>query len=316
MLLLHSMGAAVIVSIFVAVLLSAHFTKPLSKMKMAALKISSGNFNARTGVKQSDEIGELANILDNMAGKLAFTFKEREKLDKLRQDFVANISHELRTPITVMRGSLEALLDGVVSDTDKVLEYHTQMFGECKYLERLVSDLLDLSKLQNTDFAIDSQTINLQDLVDDVARTMARISQQKDICLTFIHKGDPLNFIGDYGRLRQMLIIVVDNAIKFSPYGGNVEIHLLRNENTAHIHIRDNGSGIHPNDLEHIFERFYKQRTEQNKIGTGLGLAIAKQIASRHSITINAGNHPSGGAEFTFVLPILDSIFFHVTPKR
>ncbi|MCL2840852.1 MAG: HAMP domain-containing histidine kinase [Defluviitaleaceae bacterium] len=303
-LLLYSMTAAVVVSVVVAILLSSWFTKPLGRMKATALQVSMGHFNVKTDVKQKDEIGELAVVFDNMIDKLALAFKEREKLDRLRQDFVANISHELRTPITVMRGSLEALLDGVVSDTDKIAEYHKQMFNECKYLERLVSDLLDLSRLQNTDFAIERQTLDLKDVVDDVIRTMTKIAQQKRIDLTLSCVDSDFPFIGDYSRLRQMLIVVVDNAIKFSPEDSCVEIQLLKTQSTAHIYIRDDGNGINPHDIEHIFERFYKQRSEQNKTGTGLGLAIAKQIADRHNIAIRATNNLNRGAEFIFTLPL------------
>ncbi|MCL2874505.1 MAG: HAMP domain-containing histidine kinase [Defluviitaleaceae bacterium] len=304
-LLLYSMAAAVAVSVLVAALLSSRFTKPLNKMKEAALQVSLGNFKAKTEVNQKDEIGELAFVFDDMVAKLSETFKEREKLDKLRQDFVANISHELRTPVTVMRGSLEALLDGVVSDTSKVFEYHSQMLNECMYLERLVSDLLDLSRLQNTDFVIDFQTIDLKDVTLDAIKSLTKIAEQRRISLTFLCKNFDFTFNGDYGRIRQMLIIALDNAVKFSLENEEVEIHLLKEGNSANIYIRDHGNGIHPGDIEHIFDRFYKQRSEQNKTGTGLGLSIAKQIADRHGITIEAANHPDGGAEFNFVFPLL-----------
>jgi len=303
-LLLYSMGMAIIASVAVAVLLSTRFTRPLDRMKAAALEISRGDYNVKTQVRQNDEIGELAVVFDDMTEKLSASFREREKLDKLRQDFIANISHELRTPITVIRGSLEALLDGVVSDKDKVAEYLGQMYGECKHLERLVADLLDLSRLQNTDFAIEMQALDLKDVVKDAARTMTKIAEQKDVSLMLDCEDGGFAFTGDYGRLRQMLIIVVDNAVKFSPQGGEVEIRLTKEGETAGIRIRDRGQGIDPDDLAHIFERFYKQRSEQNKTGAGLGLAIAKQIADRHGITIDAANHPDGGANFLFLLAL------------
>ena len=302
-LLAYSMGIGVLVSAFVAVILSKRFTQPLNRIKKAALQISDGEYQVKTGVMQNDEIGELAVIMDDMANKLNRASQERETLDKLRKDFVANISHELRTPITVIRGSLEALIDGVVSDAAKVKEFHTEMFDECKYLERLVSDLLDLSRLQNADFAIERQLIDLKAIAEDVTRTMSRVAKQKDVRLALDYVGDSFICAGDYGRLRQMLIIVLDNAIKFSPQGGTVFIHLMAKDSTVHISIRDEGQGIAPDDLPHIFERFYKQRSEQNKAGTGLGLAIAKQIADRHGAVTTASNHAGGGAEFTFEIP-------------
>jgi len=300
--LIFSMLAAILISVFVAIILSKRFTKPLSYMKKAALKISSGDFEARTGVVQTDadEIGELAIVLDDMAEKLAAASKESQMLDKLRREFVANISHELRTPVTVIRGSLEAILDGVVTDADKTDKFHRQMLIECRYLERLVSDLLDLSRLQNTDFAIETDTVDLKDIVKDALRAMTHVAQQKNVTMAFTHSRDNLAYIGDYGRLRQMLIIVLDNAIKFSPNGGEIYIKLTKTNNITNISILDQGPGLNPNDIPHIFERFYKQRSEQNKVGTGLGLSIAKQIALRHGIAIRADNHIDGGAEFTF----------------
>ena len=303
--LMISMAAAVVISVFVAFAFSIRFTKPLNKMKAAALCISAGDYEVKTGVTQVDEIGELASVLDGMADKLAMSAKEREKLEKLRRDFVANVSHELRTPITVIRGSLEAILDGVVSDKEKATEFQEQMLNECMYLERLVTDLLDLSRLQNTDFAIETQPVDLKDIIDDVMRTMARVAEQKEVDFDFVCEENTFPAIGDYGRLRQMLINVVDNAIKFSPPQSKVSISLARKGDTAQIQIRDQGSGILLEDIDHIFERFYKQRSEQNKSGTGLGLAIAKQIADRHGIAIEVANSPDGGAVFTFKVALI-----------
>ena len=299
-LLVISMAVAVFISVFIAVILSSRFTNPLGKMKRAALRISGGDYAAKTGVTQLDEIGELAAVMDNMAAKLEASAKESIKLDRLRRDFVANISHELRTPITVIRGSLEALRDRVVIDAEKVAEYYTQMLSESVYLERLVSDLLDLAHLQNSDFAIEVQDVDLKDVLEDVIRGMRRIAEQKRINLAFKYEGEDFMTTGDYGRLRQMMIIILDNAIKFSSEGKAVDIALTKTEAIINVIIRDKGCGIHPDDLPYIFERFYKQRTEQNKTGTGLGLTIAKQIADRHEASVGIMSNHGEGTEFAF----------------
>ena len=305
--LMFSILTAIFISVFVAIILSTRFTKPLNKMKIAALQISSGNYDAKTGVNQLDEIGELAFVLDDMVDKLADASRERKNLDNLRREFIANVSHELRTPVTVIRGSLEALLDGVVSDADKTAEYHTQMLKECKYLERLVSDLLDLARLQNNDFTIEKGRVDLKDVAEDAVRSMVKLARQKEVSVDISCEENGFPAIGDYGRLRQMLIIVLENAIKFSPEAGKISIKMSKEDNIACINIQDQGCGIPGDDLEHIFERFYKQRSEQNKVGTGLGLAIAKQIADRHGVNISAENHDNGGAKFTFTIPLVSS---------
>lgn len=221
------------------------------------------------------------------------------RMEKIRRDFVANISHELKTPVTVMRGSLEALVEKVVTAPELVEEYHRQMLTETVFLERLVGDLLDLSKLQNADFAIEKTEISLCECLDDCARSIAPIAASKNVMLSCAKDTEICDIKGDYGRIRQMLMIVLDNAVKFSPANTAVEVTLKDRILT----VRDRGSGIAPEELPYIFDRFYKSRPEQNKTGAGLGLAIAKQIADRHGVKLTAGNDEGGGAVFTFKMP-------------
>jgi len=300
LILLLSMIAAVVVAFFIAIILSSRFTKPLGKMKNAAIQIKEGDYSTKTDVWQNDEIGELALILDDMAVRLNESSQESAKLEKMRRDFVANISHELRTPLTVIRGSLEMLCDGIVKDETKMAAYHRQMLSESKYLERLVSDLLDLAKLQNLDFAMEMQEIDLKGITDDVIRSMGHIAAQKGVEIKSSFDSENYSISGDYGRIRQMLIIILDNAIKFSPSSKSVTVVIEKTNATVKISVSDEGGGIDPQDIPYIFERFYKQRSEENKQGTGLGLAIAKQIADRHGALVRAVNLPNSGAEFSF----------------
>lgn len=291
-----SILVALFASILLAIVMSASFTKPLSKMKRAANSMMQGNYNVRCGVVQKDEIGELSEDLDLLAVRLDEARKETQKLEQMRRDFVANISHELRTPVTVIRGSLEALCDKVVDTPEKVADFHRQMLEEAKFLERLIGDLLDISRLQNMNFAIEMSPVNICEVIEDVSRSASRIAQRKEVSVSVQQHSPCVQILGDYGRLRQMFMIVLDNAIKFSPQGAQVEIELSEHQ----VIIRDHGCGIDPAHLPHIFERFYKTYGEQNKTGTGLGLSIAKQIADRHGIFLSAANNTEGGAQFTF----------------
>lgn len=281
-----SMILALLLAIAAAILLSLKFTKPLRRMKNTALLLADGDYSAQTNITQTDEIGELAKTLDILAKKLYDASKESENLMQMRQDFMANISHELRTPVTVIRGSLEALCDGVVTEPPMVDEYHQQMLLDSLYLERLINDLLDLSRLQNTDFKIECTEINICDVIQDVARSMARISQKKEIPIQVEIEIPPCIILGDYGRIRQMLLIVVDNAVKFSFEKESVVLRLTKENGKTLLHIIDHGAVIPSEELPFIFDRFHKSRDEQNKKGTGLGLAIARQIALRHHIEI------------------------------
>lgn len=294
-----SIGLALAVVFVLSLGLVYIFTKPLNKMKQVALKLAQGEYKTQCNVMQNDEIGELANVLDLLAARLDEASQESLKLEQMRKDFISNISHELRTPVTVIRGSLEALCDKVVTEPEKVEQYHQQMLSEAKFLQRLVGDLLDLSRLQNPDFAIEKQPLLLNDVLSDVMRSARQIAKNKNVEIDFCQKSGNLPLEGDYGRLRQMFLIILDNAVKFSHAGGKVEV-IATNEG---IVIRDYGIGIDEKDLAHIFERFYKTKGEKNKTGTGLGLAIAKQIAMRHNIELTAANHAGKGAEFKFKLP-------------
>lgn len=291
---------ALIIVLALAILFSYFFTKPLTKMKSVAMQLAEGNYQAKCNIKQKDEVGELANVMDLLAGRLDEASKESLKLEQMRKDFVSNISHELRTPVTVIRGSLEALCDKIITDPNQIDEYHLQMLNEAKFLQRLVGDLLDLSRLQNPDFAIEKQELNLNDVISDVVRSARQIAKNKNININIDLENPNLKISGDYGRLRQMFLIILDNAIKFSFENNKVDV-LVKNDT---IIIRDYGIGINEKDLPHIFDRFYKTHGEHNKVGTGLGLAIAKQIEERHNIELIAQNNFDGGAKFIFKIPL------------
>ncbi|MBO5077952.1 MAG: HAMP domain-containing protein [Clostridia bacterium] len=291
-----SLVAALVIGFVAALLMSRKFTKPLLKINDTALQISEGDYSARTEVKQGDEIGVLAQTIDEMGTKLETAENESRKLQELRQDFIANISHELRTPVTVMRGSLEALCDGVVTEPELVEQYHTELLKESKYMQRMVNDLLDLSRLQNPDFSMNITDFNLFDCVSDAVRGARGMADNKGISVDFIFDTGDLPFRGDYDRVRQMLLIVLDNAVKFSERP-NYPVRVLLKE--GRVSVTNVGKGIGPDELPYIFERFYRSRSEINKNGTGLGLPIARQIALRHGIGISVTSEPD--AETTFV---------------
>ncbi len=292
-----SMIAALIVGFIAAMLLSRKFTRPLLRINETAIRISEGDYGARTDVSGNDEIGVLARTMDEMGEKLEAANEESEKLQRVRQDFIGNISHELRTPVTVIRGSLEALCDGVVKEPELVGRYHAEMLKESKYMQRLVNDLLDLSRLQNPDFSMNIREFNLYDCVSDVVRSTRRIAAEKGVEVGFEYDANDLPFRGDYDRIRQMLLIVTDNAVKFTDAGSpGVAVKMSEGE----ITVTNTGRGINAEELPHIFERFYRSRSETNKNGTGLGLPIARQIALRHGVGISVKSVPGGETTFVF----------------
>jgi signal transduction histidine kinase len=296
--LVISIIAALVLTVLMSFFLSVRITQPLKKMTMSTAKLASGDYEVKTLIRRSDEIGELAVSIDSLCDKLLDARNATEKLDQLRRDFVANVSHELRTPVTVLRGSLEALNDGVVTDADRVKYYYRQMLDETLSLQRLVNDLMELSRLQNTDFLIEMTELNISDVLSDAVRSARQLAPEKQLDIRLDTDAQAPQIFGDYSRLRQMFLIVLDNAVKFSPISGEIDV-LLDNDL---IRIRDHGPGIPAEDQPYVFDRFYKTRSEYNKNGSGLGLAIAKQIAERHNIDMTLNAEYADGTEFWFRL--------------
>ncbi len=295
--LLMSMIAAMMIGSLCLVIIVRKFTKPLVRINQTALLIAEGDYTAKTEVHSSDEVGMLADTIDNMSCKLQQANEEQENLTRLRQEFVGNISHELRTPVTVMRGSLEALCDHVVTEPEMVEKYHQELLRESVYMQRLVNDLLDLSRLQNTGFSMNIDTFNLYDCISDSVRSGRRIAAGRGITVDFESDATEVPYTGDYDRIRQMLLIVLDNGIKFTTDCTNAVKVVLKE---GIVSVTNIGVGIQEEELPYIFERFYKSRSETNKNGTGLGLAISKQIAIRHGIGISVRSKPGGETTFWF----------------
>jgi signal transduction histidine kinase len=267
-------------------ILSLRFIEPLKRMTNNAELMAQGDYSVRSNLAQEDEIGKLGGALDILGEKLEIARRESEKLEQLRREFVANISHELRTPVTVIRASLEALVDKIIEKPEDIDRYNNKMLSETIFLQRLINDLLDLSRLQNSNFVIEKETLNFADILDDVVYAAKRIGEKKNVKVIaqFDKKEfNPFLIKGDYGRLRQMLMVYIDNAVKFSDEGSHIDILFNGDE----LKITDYGIGIKEEELEHVFEKFYKTRGEKNKSGTGLGLAISREIAERHSLKVS-----------------------------
>ncbi|HKL99709.1 MAG TPA: ATP-binding protein, partial [Mobilitalea sp.] len=297
--IVYSSVVALAIAFIISILFATELALPISRMRVTALELAAGNYQSKTGIKRKDEIGDLAKTVDILSEKLLENDIQRKNLDQMRLDFFANVSHELRTPITVIRAYTETLVDGVVQEKEKVTQYYDRMLSECKTMERLVGDLLLLSKVQNPDFVIDKEPVNLIQIFDDIIRSASAIAEKKNITIDIV-KDNPIYIIeGDYDRLRQMFMVILDNAIKFSDEYKTVHINLLRTDKIK-VYIRDEGIGIEACDIASIFEKFYKTNLRQNASGTGLGLAIAKQIAIKHGGTIEVESTPGEGTTFIF----------------
>lgn len=298
-LILYSAVVALIISFILAIMFARQLSRPILKMRHTALKLAAQNYEVKTGIDRKDEIGDLAKTIDLLTDKLMENETIRKNLEQMRMDFFANVSHELRTPITVIRAYTESLVDGVVSSEDGKQQYYEKMLIECKSMERLVGDLLILSKMQNPDFIVEKEPVNLIQVFDDIVRAVKQLGDEKGITINLSYDSDLCLMYGDYDRLRQMFLIICDNAIKFSNANSTIHI-LIESSEQLVVSIRDEGIGIAKEELPNIFEKFYKSKLRQNAKGSGLGLAIARQIALKHNGTIEVKSELGVGTEFIF----------------
>lgn len=289
-----------VVTIVISTLFASQITRPVMKMKEVTTALQNGDYTAKTKYERNDEIGEMAKSIDMLSDRLYQNQQEANNLEQMRQDFFANVSHELRTPIAVVRAYTESMVDGVVTDPAKITQYNNRILAECKSMERLVGDLLTLSKMQNPDFKIDAEPVNLVHIFDEIVRSALAISSEKGIQISMHRESNVYMIMGDYDRLRQMFIVILDNAIKFSSPGSTIHLNLTSVKRKVVCSIRDEGIGISEEELPNIFDKFYKSKLRQNAKGTGLGLPIAKQIALKHGGTIDVKSKVGEGTEFIF----------------
>ena len=301
-----SVGIALFISFIIAIIFARGISKPISSMRGTALKLADGKYESKTLISRRDEIGDLARTIDILAEKLQESEKERESREQARVDFFANVSHELRTPITVIRAYSESLVDGMITEEEKVKQYYQKILAECKGMERLVGDLLTLSKMQNPDFYVEKEPINVLQIFEDLIRSFHALSEEKNIKLELSKDLPVYMMMGDYDRLKQMFLIILDNAIKFSNENSTIHIFLTK-QDKLRVSIRDEGIGISDEELPSIFDKFYKSKLKQNKQGSGLGLAIAKQIALKHDGEVFVNSEKNKGAEFVFLFQCLEN---------
>jgi signal transduction histidine kinase len=227
---------------------------------------------------------------------------ELELLERSRRDLVANVSHELKTPITAIRAHLENLADGIEQPDRETMQV---MLNQTERLGRLVDQLLDLSKLESGEVPLQLEPMALATATEQVisefsvGRAMADISLTADV-------PDNLWVEADQERIHQVLFNLVDNAVRFTPPGGAVTIRAWRDEDRVQIEVHDTGVGVAPEHLPRLFERFYRAdpaRSRDDGGGTGIGLAIARSIVEGHGGRITAASQPGNGSTFTFDLP-------------
>ena len=225
---------------------------------------------------------------------------EFERLEQTRRDYVANVSHELRSPLTAVRGLLEPLSDGLVKDEETRQRYYNIMLHEVQRLSRLITDMLQLSRLQSGKESMKIEAVDMQELLEEIHENYKQQAEQKGIHLILDAKNTPYGMT-DRDRIEQVLVILIDNAMRYTPDGGSITIS-AESGDLIIISVTDTGCGIEEKELPHLFERFYKVDKSRNEGGTGLGLSIAKQIMDQLDEEIFVESKVGVGTSFHFTV--------------
>lgn len=229
---------------------------------------------------------------------------EIKKLEQMRKDFVANVSHELKTPVTSIKGFTETLIDGAMNNKETLEAFLSIILKESDRLQTLIQDLLDLSKIEQHGFKLNIQELDLHAMLSEVITILTGKAKEKNIKLDLYCKQTQVLVHGDFDRLKQVFINLIGNAITYTPPEGNVEIILVEHGENIRIHVKDTGVGISKEEIPRIFERFYRvdRARSRNSGGTGLGLAIVKHLVEAHHGNISVRSDLGEGSEFIIEL--------------
>jgi len=276
--------------------LSRRILKPVQALTVAARRMQEGNLDQQVSVSSKDEIGELAQTFNTMAAGL-------KRQEELRRQMVSDIAHELRTPLSNIRGYLEALREGLAEPTPSMIN---SLYDEALLLSRLVDDLQDLALAEAGQLALKRQPVALQDIVQRAVDSIRSQAEAKGLKLRVdLPKELPLVDV-DPQRIVQVLINLLKNAVNHTPTDGEIAVSTVKQEQWIEVKVSDTGEGISPEDLPYIFERFYRADKSRSRVtgGAGLGLTIAKKIIEAHGGRIWAESEEGRGATLIFTLPL------------
>ncbi|MBN2878887.1 MAG: HAMP domain-containing histidine kinase [Clostridia bacterium] len=293
--LLISTFITILVSGLLVLISSKHITLPIKQLNKMCIDISNGNFETHIHTSGHDEIEQLATSFNTMAQNL-------KRHETLRSSFVANVSHELRSPITSIHGFAKGLLDGTIDEKDRD-KYAKVIVDESMRLKKLINELLDLSQIESGEFPLHLSQFDINEHIRRVLiRYIDRI-EEKNIELKVSLSDDFCMVFADIDRIDQVIVNLIDNALKFTPEKGTISIWTKTDEEKVLVGVSDTGCGISKEDLDYIFERFFKSdKAHSNKIGSGLGLSIVKKILDQHGETIFVRSDPNQGTKFIFTL--------------
>jgi signal transduction histidine kinase len=286
-----------LIGIGLAFIFSRHLSQPLSKLSVAARQMASGDFDVKIQVPTGDEMEEVAHAFNYMKESIKANEEARHKL-------VADVAHELRTPLSVLRGNLESMQEGVIEPTQEAI---VSLHDEVLRLSRIVQDLLNLGQMESGSFPLSLQPTKVDEVITRVTSVFAAETDARDIRLQTSIQGTLPSTQADPDRIAQVLVNLLANAVHHTPDGGEIRVLASHIDDSIIVSVTDSGPGIVKDDLPHVFDRFYRTDSARDRAtgGTGLGLAIAKGIITAHKGSIRVESEPGAGTTFMFSLPIL-----------
>jgi signal transduction histidine kinase len=300
---------ALAMAFIIVYLVSYSLTKPLREMSAATKQYATGDFSKRIAIKRSkvrlfghDETDELVLAFNSMAQALA-------TLESSRRSFVANVSHELKTPMTTIGGFIDGILDGTI-EKEKEMQYLKIVSDEVKRLSRLVTGMLNMSKFEAGELDLKPVSFDISEMLFRTLLGFEQMIDKKHIEIRGLDTMTPNSLTADKDMINQVIYNLIDNAIKFSPANSTILIETTEKKSKIFVSIKDSGIGIPKDDLKFIFDRFYKSDLSRgkDKKGTGLGLSITKEIIHSHGENINLISTLGAGSEFIFTLPIVNEM--------
>jgi signal transduction histidine kinase len=284
----------------------ATFENRISILQEATMRYSRGEFQFRVDVKGNDELASLGRTLNQMAASLYEAEQKKEELDQLRRELVAWSSHDLQTPLASVQAIIEALVDGVIDDPEIVQRYLHTAKRDVRAMSLLLDDLFQMAQIDAGGIQLAIEPGSLSDLISDTLESFRKLADERNITLHGdVEPGmDPVQI--DTVHLGRVLNNLISNAFRYTQTGGVIDVIASRRANGVEISVVDNGSGIQPEDLPYIFDRFYRGEKSRSRTlgGSGLGLAIAKGIIEAHHGTITVASLPNFRTEFKVWLPV------------
>jgi len=308
---------AAVISVAFAYAVAGALTADLGALSHAARRLAAGDLAARVGTRGSDEVGRLAAAFDDMADQLQQAFSRERALEAGRRELVSAVSHDLRTPLSTTRAMVEALADGVVSEPAEVQRYLGLILRDIEHLSRLIDDLFELSQIESGALRLRCLVVDVGQLISEtLAAYQAPAAEQGVQLEEKLAPGmDVTRIEADPDRIQRVLRNLLDNALRHTPAGGTIEVSAARDTARVELRVSDSGAGVPDEELERIFDRFYRGERSRRRdeggghgagsTGAGLGLAIARGLIQAHHGRIWAEPSPLGGVSIRIALPVV-----------